>query len=406
MGRDLKGRDLGANISQRKDGRYQARFTNKLGKREEYCNRELHLVREWLAETRAKDLLNMNILDKSLTLDTWFEKWLQEYKYDVVRESTRTQYKLIYTKHIKPILGKSKLSEITHLQIKALINKLDKDGYMYDTKNKVRIILLDMFNKAVLNDYAIKNPARSIKVERDEQKEPRVLTLEEQKLFLDYSKGTFYDNMFVVGINSGLRPGEIYALTENDLDFDNKIIKVSKTLIYQKLDGDTKKEFHIGPPKTKSSYRNVKMTRACEIALRKQIEQSKIIKKKTPKVLKEEFKDLLFTTKFGTPINSEISSEAIEAIVNGINLIRDELEQIEKFSGHCFRHTFASNCYHNGISMKTIQKLLGHTTLKMTMDKYVHVFGIDIEESMDKLSEAMDKLDDYNESIENFDSAM
>lgn len=97
------------------------------------------------------------------------------------------------------------------------------------------------------------------------------------------------------------------------------------------------------------------------MALKKQILQSRLIKSKTPKVLQEEFKDLLFTTKYGTPINAEIECDAIEVIINGINMIRDDIEQLEYFGGHCFRHTFASNCYRNGFSWKVIQKLLGHS---------------------------------------------
>lgn len=393
MGKDLKGKELGKGISQRKDGRYQARFTNKLGKREEHCDRELYLVKEWLATEMAKDKLNMNIIDKTVTLNDWFSKWLEVHKYGVIGPNTERHYKQVYSKHIAPVLGKIKIHTITKLQIKALINNLDKAGYKYETKNKVRIILLDMFNRAMEDDFVLKNPARGIKLERDETKEPKYLTPEEQKLFFDYCKGTFYDNMFVVSLHTGLRPGEVYALTEKDLDFKNKLISVDKTLLYQKLEGDEKKTFHIGPPKTKASYRKIKMTRACEIALKKQIMQSRLIKSKTPKQLQDEFKDLLFTTKFGTPINAEIECEAIRSIVDGINFLRDDLEQLEYFGGHCFRHTFASNCYHNGFKWKTIQLLLGHSKVSYTTDKYVHLFEEEVEHSIDDLSEAMDMMD-------------
>jgi len=396
MGKDLRGKELGKGISQRQDGRYQARFTNKFGKRDTFYSRDLHEVKEYLATEKAKDKLNMNVIDKTVTLDDWFAKWMSEYKYGVIRANTERHYKQVYMKHIRPVLGHRKLHEITHLQVKALINDLDRTGYKYETQNKVRIILLDMFNKAMLDDFVHKNPARGITIKRDEKNEPKYLTLEEQKLFFDYCRGTFYDNMFIVSLHSGLRPGEVYALTENDLDFTEKTISVTKTLLYQKLEGDEKKTFHLEEPKTKASYRKIKMTRACEVALKKQILQSRLIKSKTPKVLDEQFKDLLFTTKFGTPINAEIECEAIRAIVDGINLIRDELEQLEYFGGHCFRHTFASNCYHNGFSWKAIQKLLGHAKLSHTTDLYVHLFAEEVEENMDTLSEAMDKLDNMD----------
>ena len=83
---------------------------------------------------------------------------------------------------------------------------------------------------------------------------------------------------------------------------------------------------------------------------------------------------MLFTTKYGTPINSQIYIDAIDRIVNEINLTRDPLEQMERFSGHCFRHTFATRCFEAGIQPKTVQSYLGHATLQMTMDLYTAVF--------------------------------
>lgn len=396
MGKDFKKKELGKGISQRVDGRYQARFTNRYGKRVTYYSRNLQEVREWLTTEKAKDRLSMNVVDNSLTLQQWFLKWMDVYKYGIIRESTKRQYIQIYSKQIEGTLGNRKLNEITHLQIKGLINDLDRRGYKFETKNKVRILLSDMFDKAMIDNFVMKNPAKGIKIERDEEVEPKFLTLEEQKLFFDYSKGTFYDNMFVVSVNSGLRPGEVYALRECDLDFEKKIIFVKRTLMYAKYEGDESKTFHLGPPKTKASIRKVPMTRACETALKKQILQSRLIKSRSSKVVEEQFQDLLFTTKFGTPINSQIECDAIKVIVDGINLIRDDLEQLECFGGHTFRHTFASNCYHNGFSWKAIQKLLGHAKLSHTTDLYVHLFAEEIEEDMEVLSEAMEKLDNLD----------
>ena len=396
MGKDLKNKELGKGLSQRSDGRYQARFTNKFGKRETLYSRDLKELKEQLAINVAKDKLNMNIIDKTVTVNDWFFKWMDVYKYGIISPNTDRHYRTVYMKHISPLLSNIKLHEVTQLQVKALINNLDKAGYKYETQNKVRILLLDMFNKAMDDNFVTKNPARGVKVVRNEAVEPKYLTPEEQKLFMDYCKGTFYDNMFIVALNTGMRPGEIYALTENDLDFKEKTISVTKNLVYQKYEGDEQKNFHLGPPKTKASYRKIKMTRACEVALKKQIMQSRLIKSRTPKVLKEELKDLLFTTKYGTPINAEIECDSIMNIIDGINLMRDDMEQLEYFGGHCFRHTFASNCYRSGFSWKSIQKLLGHTNLSFTTDRYVHLFAEEVEEDIEVLSEAMDKLETWD----------
>lgn len=81
--------------------------------------------------------------------------------------------------------------------------------------------------------------------------------------------GTFYDNLFTVAVNTGLRLGEICALEESDLDFINHTISVTKTLVYQKFDGDNCKEFYIDNPKTYSSIRIVSMNSIFEEALKK-----------------------------------------------------------------------------------------------------------------------------------------
>ncbi|MDE7277949.1 MAG: tyrosine-type recombinase/integrase, partial [Lachnospiraceae bacterium] len=74
-----------------------------------------------------------------------------------------------------------------------------------------------------------------------------------------------------------------------------------------------------------------------------------------------------------TPLNSVIYSDAIKAIIRQINLTRSLDDQFDVFSGHTFRHTFATRCFENGIDAKVVQSYLGHASIKMTMDLYTHV---------------------------------
>lgn len=88
---------------------------------------------------------------------------------------------------------------------------------------------------------------------------------------------------------------------------------------------------------------------------------------------KGERTNYIFCTIYGTPLCSQIYADAITRIVKEINYSRDPLEAMEKFSGHCFRHTFATRCFEAGIPPKTVQAYLGHATLQMTMDLYTSV---------------------------------
>lgn len=113
---------------------------------------------------------------------------------------------------------------------------------------------------------------------------------------------------------------------------------------------------------------------------------------KSPKNIDEEFQDLLFTTRWNTPINSQIMCDAIKVIVNEINLIKDTIEEMETFSMHCFRHTFATRCFEAGIQPKTVQAYLGHATLQMTMDLYTSVLDDHKQNEMDKLENRIDDV--------------
>ena len=87
----------------------------------------------------------------------------------------------------------------------------------------------------------------------------------------------------------------------------------------------------------------------------------------------KEQNNYLFVTSYNTPLNSQIYSDSIKAIVKQINLARSFDNEFPVFSGHTLRHTFATNCIAKGMRPKTLQKLLGHNSLQMTMDLYCHV---------------------------------
>lgn len=411
MGKDLKGKELGHGICQRKNGRYDARFTDRFGKRQSISGKDLKDVKRRYNEALYENEKQINI-KQGIILDEWYSEWMNVYKFDVIRENTKRYYNLIYKKHISPTLGKMNLTDIDQLTIKKLIKKLKQDGYGYETQNKVKIVLVDIFNKALINEYVRKNPAKGISVKRDEKKEVKVLSEEEQILFFDCAKGTFYNNLFVVAVSTGMRIGELAALRWSDIDWETNVIKVTRTLVYQKYEADEQKSFHFENPKTATSKRNIPINHQCEMALKRQYMQKNVIAQKAPKSksVDKQYADLLFTTKFDTPINSQIICEAIKKVVDEVNLTRDYVDEIEVFSPHCFRHTFATRCFEAGIQPKTVQAYLGHASLQMTMDLYTSVMPKHMSNEMDKVSEVLDRLstngdtiteDSYNKAVQN-----
>ncbi len=392
MGKDLKGKELGTGLRQKSNGVYSARYVDRFGNRKEIYDRNLAELKRKLNTAIYDDAKGNNVEDNSIILSQWFKSWIEIHKYKVIRNNTKMYYTQLFAKHIEPSLGEKKLKDITQLNIKTLLKELDQKGYHYETKNKVRIMLLDMFDKAMIDSYVLKNPCKGIRLARDEKKDIRVLSREEQAEFFECSKGTFYDNLFMVAVLTGLRQGEICALTWDDIDFEKKEISVTKTLLYQKLEGDIQKEFHLNPPKTKTSKRIVPISKQCEMALKRQyIQRNNVMARRSSKPLPG-YENLLFTTKFGTPICNQILSDAIKRIIDEINLCRDELEQFESFSAHCFRHTFATRCFEAGIQPKTVQAYLGHATLQMTMDLYTSVLESHKQEEMQKLENVLNDV--------------
>lgn len=401
MGQDLKGKDLGKGISQRKNGVYEGRFTNRFGKRQSVYGKTLKEVKNNLALAKAEDLKKKNVVDSTLTLEKWFEKWMRVYKAPVVRANTIRHYRYVYEHNINPYIGSTKLVDVTKLMITDVLNILKDKGYQWESLNKVKVLLTDMFDRAIEDEFAVRNPAKGVRNPLNKpQNQIKALSQDDQDSFFQCSSGTFYDNLFRVAINTGLRPGELFALTEDDIDFKSAEIHVTKTLLYQKLEGDEKKTFHMEPPKTYTSTRTVPMNKYCKEALKRQIVLHKIICNNSPYKGKLKFPELIFCTKFGTPLNSVLYSQAIEKIINEINLTRDPLDAMEKFSGHCFRHTFATRCFEANIAPKTVQVYLGHASLKMTMDIYTSVMDKKKTDDMKLLENTIgfDKVDEAMES--------
>lgn len=368
MGKDLKGKELGIGLSQRKDGVYQARYTDRWGKRKTIYGNNLRDLRKQLAEAIA-DNENFTSIKDEITLDRWFVRWMEVYKDKSIRANTKREYTHIYYKNISPYIGGRLINSLVKSDIQRLIDHVHDDNYGYERQDKIKVILKDMLQRAVEDNLVINNPVSGVKLRAEKEIKAKSLTIEEQNIFFDYCRNTFYDNLFNVAINTGLRPGELFALQLSDVDLENGYIDVNKTLVYQKYLDDKCKTFHIEPPKTKQSYRKVPINSVCKAYLEKQFNLKKVISGKRPKQQNE----YLFVTKFNTPLNSQIYSDAIKAVIRQINLTRPFDNQFEIFSGHTFRHTFATRCFENGVEAKVVQSFLGHASLKMTMDLYTHV---------------------------------
>lgn len=363
MGKSLNGKELGNGISQRKDGLYQARFINRFGKRQTIYAKTLNEVRHKLRTEQYNDEKAINVVDKNMTLNEWFDIWLSTCKKNC-RSSTKGSY-ITHYKRIQEELGWRKLTSLNLIVMQEAFNKLKTDNARKNSKK----ILVDMLNKAVDTDLLVKNVAKQINtvIAKEEKKERRVLTIRETELFLEQAKGTFYENLFILALETGLRVGELSALQWEDIDFKKKVIHVKHTLCYFSKNG--KYVFEMHDTKTNNGKRTIPLTAKAINSLKCQkLQKQEIILK--GKTAKEEFQNLVFVTKNNQPTQQFLINQCMQLVIQNMNKAGIDFSP---FTLHTLRHTFATRAIEYGMNPKILQKLLGHGTLQMTMGLYCHV---------------------------------
>ncbi len=195
MGKDLNGKELGVGISQWKDKIYQARYSDRWGKRKTIYNSSLRELRKHLAEAIANNE-NFSSIKEEITLDKWFNRWMEVYKERSIRPNTKREYTHIYYKNISPYIGTRHINSLVKSDIQMLIDRASDNNYAYERQSKIKVILRDMLQRAVEDNLIINNPVSGIKLRADKEIKAKALTPDEQNVFFEYFKNTFYDNLF------------------------------------------------------------------------------------------------------------------------------------------------------------------------------------------------------------------
>lgn len=380
MGKSLNGKELGKGISQRKDGLYQGRFVNRFGKKQTVYAKTLNEVRQKLRNEQYEDEKSLNVVTKDVTLDEWYQIWMDTCKKNC-RESTKTTYAGHY-RRVQKELGWRKLTALNLIIIQQAINELDTDNERKNSKK----ILVDMLEKAIDSDLLIKNAAKQVNtvISKEEKKERRVLTVSEAELFLSKAADTFYYNLYVLALETGMRIGELMGLQWTDIDFSKKVLRVRRSLCYFRKDGKYVFEWH--DTKTHNSKRTIPLTsRAIAVLKQQRIMRQKILLQHAADT-QDEYKDLVFVTKNNRPTQQFIIQECMDVTTRQI---QKEQPGFERFSPHCFRHTFATRAIENGMQPKSLQKILGHGSLQLTMDLYCHVTEDTLFEAMELMKKAV-----------------
>lgn len=290
----------------------------------------------------------------------WIVKWLQR-KEQLVKESTFAAYSNIVVNHLLPKFGEMKLEQITEEVIQNYVfellkhGRLDGSGGMGERASKDIVIVLKNTLRDAMRAKLIKTSVLEIRFPSFNcQCKVKVLSPAEQKLLCDAiaSNVTTKSAGIFLSLHTGMRIGEVCALRWRDVDMDDRMIHINHTLqrVYKKdLSGAGKSKLLLSTPKTKTSRRSIPISKSL-FAVMKELSPS--------------CPDMFFLSGSEKMVEVRTFRTFFETF-----LLRNG---IEKFNFHVLRHTFATRCIAAGADCKTVSELLGHATVNMTLNLYVH----------------------------------
>lgn len=363
----------GENIFKRKDGRWEARYIKEhdpSGKiRYGFCyGRTYQEAKEKATKCRAQ-IFNQPQCGQEQQPNFGFfcDEWLRIKKVSL-KESTYVKYSTTLERHIKPHLGDCSPLQLSSGKIEEFTAVLLNENGLASKSVKDILVLLRSVLKYTQEQIPERFPHVRIGYPKEQKKEMRVLSAEEQSRFIHYLQMDMTPCKFgiLLALLTGLRIGELCALRWENISLQDKTLRVTATM--QRLknmqsDAYTRTKIVVGAPKSDSSLRTIPMTDfACRLC--EQLNPSS-----------QKAYVLTGTTNYMEPrtLQYRFAGYAKECGLEGVHF-------------HTLRHTFATRCVEVGFEIKSLSEILGHSTTTITLERYVHSSMTLKRSNMTKLS--------------------
>lgn len=371
-------------IRKRSDGRWEARYTagvdpasGRQSQRSIYGKTQKE-VREKLRAVTVEIDSGIYQEPSKLTVEEWLSIWLEEYT-GSAKPHTKKSYESTIENHIKPVLGKKRLQELTPVHIQQFVNHLEshkvKDKPLNPkTVKNIHGVLHSALRQAFRIGYLRVNPASLTILPKRPKVEITPLQDEQVAQFLCSIKGHPFENVYLVDLFTGIRQSEIIGLKWDDVDFEHGNITIRRQLQFV---GSKYGGYCFTTPKNNKPRQIIPAKFVMDVLRSQKRRQAEMKFAVGPAWDNSE--NLVFTNELGAHLKHDLIYRHLKRIFAQMG--------VPKLRFHDLRHSYAVLSIQAGDDIKTVQENLGHYSAAFTLDVYGHVTGRmrrDSSERMDR----------------------
>ena len=377
--RDNRRRILRTGESQNKEGRYVYKYINSLGEQKFIYSwklvptdrvpkgkRDDISLREKIAEVQRDLSDGIDTAGKKMTVCQLYEK-KNNLRKNIRRNTVKGRQQFMNVLKKDPF-GSMSIDSVKQSDAKEWAIRMSENGIAYNSIKNYMRSLRASFYMAIQDDYVRKNPFDFVlsDILDDTRKEKTALSLEQEEALLTFAKSDrtykkYYDELVIL-LDTRLRISEFCGLDLNvAVDMKNKSILVEHQLLK-----DTETGYYIEKPKTKSGIREIPMTDKAYDAFQRLIKS----RKKTEPIVIDGYSNFLMLNGKGLPQVASSYNMVLKGLVKKYNKTHDD--ELPEISPHSLRHTFCTKMANKGMTPNTLQYIMGHSDISMTLNYYAH----------------------------------